>query len=480
MKLREYQSTAISRIKEKFKEGKKRVVFRLSTGGGKSVVFTYMAVEAIKRGRSVLIIADRWELMTQAQGHLKRNGINPMMINPNWKGQLAPCYVASIQTLNRRNMPEADLVIIDEAHINAFSRVLNNHIYDQSFIVGLTATPISTSKFNLSEFYHDMVEVIEINELIEKGFLVNAKYFGAWENFGKLKTRGDDYDADELFQKFDKKTMYAGMIDAYQEHTPNTKAICFCINVDHTIRTAREFNERGIKAVFVVSDTSLCSEQERRDAFEQFEKGDAMVLVNQGIVTKGYDFPGIKTVILNRKTKSLALYLQMIGRGSRPLPDKEFFNIIDMGSNILEHGWYDDVREWTLTPQKKASGKKGLAPIKECLNPACGCLIPAVSKICKFCGFEFPTDREKLATSEGIVEIIKEKLPEIPQHLLNKRFSQMTIEELEVIRTIKDYKIGWMVHQLLERGTEAFNQYGKLKGYQHGWQQHYLKHRRRS
>ena len=129
-------------------------------------------------------------------------------------------------------MPEADLVIIDEAHINAFSRVLNNHIYDQSFIVGLTATPISTSKFNLSEFYHDMVEVIEINELIEKGFLVNAKYFGAWENFGKLKTRGDDYDADELFQKFDKKTMYAGMIDAYQEHTPNTKAICFCINVD--------------------------------------------------------------------------------------------------------------------------------------------------------------------------------------------------------------------------------------------------------
>ena len=275
MKLREYQSTAIVRIKEKFKEGKKRVVFRLSTGGGKSVVFTYMAVEAIKRGRSVLIIADRWELMTQAQGHLKRNGINPMMINPDWKGQIAPCYVASIQTLNRRNMPEADLVIIDEAHINAFSRVLNNHIYDQSFIVGLTATPISTSKFNLSEFYHDMVEVIEINELIEKGFLVNAKYFGAWENFGKLKTRGDDYDADELFQKFDKKTMYAGMIDAYQEHTPNTKAICFCINVDHTIRTAREFNERGIKATFVVSDTSLCSEQERRDAFEQFETADA-------------------------------------------------------------------------------------------------------------------------------------------------------------------------------------------------------------
>ena len=64
-----------------------------------------------------------------------------------------------------------------------------------------------------------------------------------------------------------------------------------------------------------------------------------MILVNVGIATTGYDYPPTQTVILNKKTKSLALYLQMLGRGSRPFKGKEYFNVIDMGSNIIEHGW---------------------------------------------------------------------------------------------------------------------------------------------
>jgi superfamily II DNA or RNA helicase len=479
MKLRHYQEEGVKRIREKFKEGKKRVIFQLSTGGGKSLIFTHMAVNAVRNGKTVLIIADRKELIGQAKRHLQRVGVTPMVVDPKWKGQMSSCYVASVQTLNRRNMPEADLVLIDEAHINAFSRVLSNHIYDHSFIVGFTATPISTPKFDLSKLYHDMVEVIQIDELINEGFLVNAKFFGAWENLGKLKMKGDDYDPDELFQKFDNKKMYDGMIEAYKQHTPNTKAICFCINVEHTIRTCEQFNQHGIKAVFVVSDPQLCSDQQRDFAIQQFELGEAMVMVNQGILTKGYDHPAIETVILNRKTKSLALYLQMIGRGSRPFKDKMFFNVLDMGSNILEHGWYDEPRVWDLKPKRKASNKKGLAPIKECLNPTCGCLIPAVSKVCKFCGFVFPEDITKLATSEGIVEIVKEALPQIPTHLLNKGFSKMSIEELELIREIKKYKIGWMVHHLEERGAEAWEQYRKLKDYKHGWDK-YLRKQHRS
>lgn len=475
MKLRDYQIKGIEAIREKFLAKKKRVVFRLSTGGGKSLIFTYLAVESVKKGKTVLIICDRWELIAQAQAHVRKHGINPIMITPKWKGQVSNCYVASVQTLNRRSMPAADLIILDEAHKNAFSRILKNPLYDNSFIVGMTATPISTPKFDLSTIYDDMVEVIEIDKLIEQGFLVNAKYFAAWENLGKLKVKGEEYDQDELFEKFNNNKMYDGMIDAYLQHTPNTKAICFCINVEHAIKTCQQFESKGIKAVMVVADTQYCSEEERKERFKQFEQGDAMILVNVGIATTGYDYPPTQTVILNKKTKSLALYLQMLGRGSRPYNNKKYFNVIDMGSNIIEHGWYDDVREWSLTPKRKSSGKKGLAPIKECLNPECGCLIPAVSKICKFCGFVFPEEVTKLATSEGIVEIKKEAIPQLPKELLGKHFHQMSIQELETIRSIKSYKLGWIVRILSERGSAALTEYGRMRGFTPGWDKHYHK-----
>lgn len=477
MKLREYQIKGIEGIRDQFKLKKKRVLFRLSTGAGKSLIFTYLAVESVKRGKTVLIICDRWELISQAQNHVRKQGVTPIMITPKWKGQQSNCYVASVQTLNRRTMPPADLIILDEAHKNAFSRILSNPLYQNSYIVGMTATPISTPKFDLSQIYDDMVEVIEVDELIKQGFLVNARYFGAWENLGKIKTRGDEYDADDLFQKFNKQSLYDGMIEAYLQHTPQTKAICFCINVDHAIKTTQQFLAKGIKAVMVVADEQYCSADERAERFAQFEKGDAMILVNVGIATTGYDYPPTQTVILNKKTKSLALYLQMLGRGSRPYANKPYFNVIDMGSNIIEHGWYDDVREWDLKPKRKASNKKGLAPIKECLNPACGCLIPAVSKICKFCGFIFPDDVQKLATSEGIVEIKKEAIPQIPSEILGKKFHQMSIQELETIRSIKNYKLGWIVRILSDRGQAALSEYGKMRGFTPGWHAHYTKHK---
>lgn len=473
MKLRPYQIEGKNAVSEKFKQGHRRIIFRLSTGGGKSNITAVMATEAVQRGKTVLIVADRKELIGQLKRQLHRIGINPIIIDPSWRGQTGPCYVASIQTLNRRDLPLADLILIDEAHKNAFKKVLENQLYDMSYLVGFTATPISTPKFDLSNYYEVMVEGIEIDELIKQGFLVNAKYFAAWESFGKIKMRGEDYDEKELFDKFNKRSMYDGMIEAYEQHTPNTKAICFCISIEHAVLTTKEFNERGIKAVCVVSDPQYCTDAQRVQAFKDFEEGDALILVNQGIATVGYDYPPTQTIILNRKTKSLALYLQMIGRGSRPFQSKEYFNIIDMGSNIIEHGWYDDIREWSLYPKKKSSGKKGIAPIKECGNKECGCLVPAVTKICKFCGYEFPHEVERLATTDGIVEVKKEKLPEIPQALLGKRFGQMTIAELELVRSVKGYKIGWIIHQLEERGEQSLEEYGKLKGYKHGWEQHH-------
>lgn len=472
MQLRPYQIEGKNKTKLKFKEGKRRVVVVGPTGSGKSAIFTDLAVEATKRGKTTLIIADRWELLKQARSHLKKNNVHPVMITPSWRGQESSCYVASIQTLRKRQMPHADLIILDEAHINAYSKVLENPLYTMSYILGFTATPRSTAKFDLSKFYEDMVEFASVKELIEDKWLVPAKYFGAWEDLGKLKMKGDEYDPDELFQKFNKRKMYDGMIDAYKLHTPGTKAICYCINVEHAEKTTQEFNDHGVKAVLVTGETDT-SVRERN--FREFESGDAMVLVNVDIATKGYDYPPTQTIIINRKTKSEPLYLQIIGRGSRPNPGKEFFNIIDMGSNLIEHGWYDNERYWSLYPKRKSSKKKGLAPIKTCGNDACGCLVPAISRVCKFCGFVFPIEVDTLVHSEGIVEIDKNRITQIPDHLVKKKFSQMSIEELEQVRSIKGYKLGWIIHQLNDRGDQALEEYRKLKGYKHGWDNHYKK-----
>ncbi|TXK52357.1 DEAD/DEAH box helicase [Pontibacter qinzhouensis] len=468
MQLRPYQTEAISLLRQAFRQQKKKVILCLPTGAGKTFTFSDLAKRTVEKGGRVLILTHRIELLTQADGALTKVGLNPFVISANTKHlYTAECYVAMVETFYRRVKKESfvsalgniSLVIIDECHLGNFFKIIE--YFQDAFIIGATATPISSKKeFPLKDFYSDIVEPIDIPSLIQMGFLAPPITYGAKEEITGLKTKMGEYTDESLMNVFDKKTMYDDAITHYKQLAAGRKTICFNINIEHSIKMKNAFLDAGISAEHLDGTTP---DAERKRILKAFNRGEFNVLCNVGVLTTGFDEPSISCIIINRATKSTSLYFQCCGRGSRMAPGKKDFIIIDMGANFKEHGLWNEPINWRdrfLNPKKPGKGG-GVAPVKECHK--CSAIIPAGVKTCSYCGFTYTKEHEEkeLLRSAGFVEIS-------PEHL-SKAWDKMSVKEIEATRILKNYKIGWAVHQLKPRGRPALEEYAVLKGYKEGW-----------
>lgn len=414
MDLRIYQQDSVAAVKQAFSKDKRKVILCIPTGGGKTVVFSHIAQGVIAKQKTVMIICDRKELITQAYQKISEYGLLPTIIAPGYPQYVNKCYLASLETLARRvkkaDPPKVDLVIIDEAHKSSFDKIFD--IYPNAFYIGATATPQRKGKQkSLDEFYDEIINPVSVAWLIENGFLAPARTFSNKVDTSNLQISGDDYNNEQMFGMFNKTVLYDGVIDNYRRFSPGKKAVCFNVNVEHSIAMCQQFNEAGISARHIDGDTP---KQLRSSILEGFKRGNFQVLCNCSILTTGYDEPSIETVIVNRATLSLPLWLQMCGRGSRTHTGKTHFNIIDMGGNVYKHGLWQEEREWSLKKRKKVDG---VAPVKDC--PECGAMLHLSARICgqfkedlSICEYEFPMAEEKekeLETAE-FIEVTPESL----------------------------------------------------------------------
>ena len=142
----------------------------------------------------------------------------------------------------------------------------------------------------------------------------------------------------------------------------------------------------------MVSETPT---EERASLIRQFSDGKLKVLVNVAVATEGFDLPGAACVILTRPTMSLALYLQMVGRGLRSKPDKSNCLIFDLAGNINEHGFPDEERQWSLEPRgRQAEGEP--PPVVRC--PDCEGVSHAASHKCQLCENPFGRSCQRCGT----------------------------------------------------------------------------------
>ena len=460
MNLRPYQIKAKEEIRASFQNNNFAVVLCSPTGSGKTVTFADIARESVKNGFVVMIAVDRTELLDQAKKKLIEYGLNPAVITAGkTMKRNASCYVATVQTLKRRVFPEINLLIIDECHKQIFDPVIKIYKEAGVYIIGATATPARTGKMKqLSDLYDDIIETTTVGELIQASFLVPAVTYSVKMDASKLAIKGGEYDNKEMFDMFDKKKLYDGVVEKYNRFTPNTKAICFNVNIEHSKNVMSAFNEAGISAVHVDGKTP---KQQREAIFKAFKAGQFKVLCNVDIATTGFDEWTIETVIVNRVTLSLPLWLQMGGRGSRITPSecagvsgylqKEHFNLLDMGGNVYKLGFWEQERIWNLT--HKNNDKAGVAPVKECpeerldenFKRGCGCIIPAPAPFCKYCGFVFPKEEKKFAEGE-FIEVQNYNL--LPPEIVGQAWGALSLEQLEQVRVIKGYKIGWIIKQI--------------------------------
>ena len=477
MNLRPYQKDLKQAVRNVFLNDSFSVCLCSPTGSGKTVTFADIAKEAVASGSVVMIAVDRSELLEQARKKLVEYGLNPAIITSGkTMRKNSNCYVATVQTLKKRIFPVIDLLIIDECHKQIFDPVVNIYKEAGVYVIGATATPVRTGKMTqMVDVYQEIVETVTINELIQQGFLVPAITYSVKVDASKLAVKAGEYDNKQMFEMFDKKLLYDGVVKKYQTHTPNTKAICFNVNVEHSKNVTKAFNEAGISAVHVDGTTP---KNQRDQIFEAFKKGLFQVLCNVDIATTGFDEWSIETVIVNRVTLSLALWLQMGGRGSRITPEKiqgvvgflqkTHFNLLDMGGNVYSLGFWEQERSWSLIHKK--TSKLGIAPVKECPEDrfdergfkGCGCIIPAPAPKCKYCGFVFPKEEKKLVEGE-FIQVENYQL--LPPELVNKTWGDMSIEQLERVREIKGYKQGWIIRQISMNKNLKLLDYAHLKEY---------------
>jgi len=305
----------------------------------------------------------------------------------------------------------------------------------------------------LKEDYDAMHQGPQIGELINQGYLVQAEHFGIPVDTSKVRITAGEFNEGDQGEAY--KKVYGGAVENWNLRAKGKKTVAFCATVENSIELCAEFNAHGISAVHVDGDTP---EAERDEIFRDFDAGIYMILCNCGIATKGWDCPSVECVILYRMTTSLVLYLQMIGRGSRKCDEigKKLFTILDFGGNY-RHGFYDTPRLWSLSsPKKRRAKKDGEFPVKKC--PKCEALIPAGVRACKYCGYVYePTKKEK------VFAILEKMTPSE----VNRYAATAAVDEMEIVREVKGYKVGWALHRL--KTMADFLAYEALKGYKKGW-----------
>ena len=355
-KLYDYQHGAIDKIFERIHSNPENfnLLYQLPTGGGKTVIFSEIARRYIETtGKKVLILTHRIELSKQTSHMLSEFGVKNKIIDSNVKevddSDELSCYVAMVETLNNRikdekvSVKNIGLVIVDEAHYNSFRKLFKH--FEQQFILGVTATPISSNiVLPMYEIYNDLIVGENIRSLIEKGFLAEAETIGFNVNLTTLKIgMNGDYTVKSSEELYVKHEMLTKLMRAYEQEAKGTKTLIF----NNGINTSRHVYETFLMAgydVRYIDNTN--TKEERKEILRWFKETPDAVLTSVGILTTGFDEPTIETIIINRATRSLALYFQMIGRGSRVLKDKKKFKVIDLGNNVARFGLWTDPIDW--------------------------------------------------------------------------------------------------------------------------------------
>ena len=461
IKLRKYQQKLVDDARQSLADGNKSVLLVAPTGGGKTIMLSYICKKAVLKGKRVLIIAHRQELLEQISGALTQFKIKHGFIAAGLNENNDSVQVASAQTLVRRlaKAPAFDLIIIDEAHHaakgNTWFKCLEH--YKRSTKLGVTATPCRLSGEPLKQIFSDMVLGPSTRCLITDGFLSSYRYFAPPSNLDLSGVRrlGGDYNKKDLEEKVKKTRVIGDVVSHYKKLVDGKRAVAFCVTVAHATLVTNAFIDEGISSAVLHANLA---KHVRKNLVENFRDGKILVLTNVGIVSEGFDLPAIDAVLLLRPTQSLSLFLQQVGRSLRTYPGKKFAYIIDHVNNLGRHGMPCDDREWSLEsslevpPQKKL---EQMMSIKTCAK--CLAVNLSTNQSCAYCGTEFKTKKDVIeVTDDELTEILdreqakKDKL-EAEQKLESEKRNiskARTREALEEIQRKMNYKPGWVYQRI--------------------------------
>jgi DNA repair protein RadD len=446
MQLRGYQQQAIDDLRNAYRAGAKAPLLMGPTGMGKTVIFSAIAQSAVARGRQVLILVHRRELLHQASRKLTDIGLDHGQIAAGIAQSNQPVQVASVQTLVRR-LDRIDwkpsLIIIDEAHhasAGQWSRILDK--WPDAFRLGVTATPCRLDGRGLGTAFDQLVLGPSVADLINAGFLSPARIYAppVVADLTGLRRRAGDYAADQAATAMNRPTVTGDAIGHYQRLAQGQRAIAFCCSIDHASHVAASFNAAGISAATLLGNTT-----DRDAVVAGFDAGSVQVLVTVDVVSEGFDIPAASCAILLRPTQSLGLYLQQVGRVLRSAPGKQAAVILDHVGNVHRHGFPDDHREWTLAEGARRATGTAAPSVRTC--PQCfAAFSPRL--LCPCCGaYCAPEPKRALRQVDGELQELKrvnaQLRAEEQQRNRRQRAAARTLPELLALAKQRGYSPGW-------------------------------------
>lgn len=428
LQLRPYQERAIERLREFLAAKKGHPLVVMPPGTGKSM----LVAELIRITRfsnptaRIFVLTTSQELVSQNASEFMRWCPNETDVGIYSAGlgrreAHAMVLFGTIQTLFNKldelmPPPPPDLLIIDEAHLvprsgdSMFGRFITDceKANENMQIVGFTATPFRKDSGQLTDDFRDddalfsgVAFEYKFADAVKEGYLcpLVSREASSKLDTSKVSRSGSDFDEKELrvlVQELDSRPLISELV---RLGANRSSWLCFCSGVEHTHDTVSQLRAAGISCEAVLGDTP---QSERDAAIAAFRAGDIRALVNNTVLTTGFNVPRIDLVALLRPTLSPGLYYQMVGRGARIFEGKKNCLVLDFAGNVNRHGLLEELK--VQKPAEAHSMKE--APVKACKN--CGVLNAIRQTYCTSCGSSF-LDLKLSAPSTGLLHAEKKK-----------------------------------------------------------------------
>ena len=405
-------------------------------GAGKTLATADMTQRAATKGNRTVFMVHRKELIEQTSKTFSALGIEHGIISSQFKPNYElPVQIASVQTLINRldKVAPPNFLIVDECHhieADTYKQIVRQW---KCPLLGLTATPIRMGGKTLHDSFDELVEGPSIKQLIDDKYLANYEYLASeCVDLGGLVERAGEYTNKSMSRTCDRMEVIGDVVQSYIDHAFGRKAICYCVNIDHSMHLADSFNARNVRAAHIDCNISAL---ERADIIERFRCGDIDVLCNVELFGEGFDVPDMECVILARPTKSLTLFIQQAMRPLRLDPSNP-----DKKALILDHAKhyerFDDlsvIRHWTLDPNPpKEPG--------ECPGP-------------------------------GGVRKLRQRVGKMLKVFDSTDTLKKIVEHFKAVERMRGYKKGWAAFQALEyaNSLEDCQEIASACQYKKGW-----------
>jgi superfamily II DNA or RNA helicase len=352
----------------------KSVVYRAPTGSGKSVIISRFIIDKILEGKKILFMSNRTHLQNQMNERLQGNGVKDLGIfsSSNKKALNNQVILVTIQTAIANNNMELlldthiDFIVIDECHRSITKSYLdiirgltmkNNDIC----LFGVTAT---TNRFDmkpLNTVFESIVHCSKtMSSLVEDGYLAKYRVFTIpmMDLEEQIESFGGDYAMESMSKYMTNPVIVKKCIEQYEKYAKGRSTIIYCVDKKHTVQLKEAYAKAGYSKSVIIDES--VSEKLREEYFEKFRTKEIDIIFCIETLTEGLDLPNCNCIQLCRPTKSMILYLQMVGRGLRVKEDGGDCIILDSSLNVDRLGMPTSDIEWDLEGKRhKRKDKKG-------------------------------------------------------------------------------------------------------------------------